>query len=124
MESCGTSFLQLSCRAGRGKCQEVVKVLQSPSVHDFSAWKNIEFYIFDRPSAFYKNYETRMEVKKYGNAFVKIAQRMPCLGKQHLSHYFTEITSNGGEGVILRKPKSFYKIGKSATFLKLEVQYF
>jgi DNA ligase-1 len=43
-----------------------------------------------------------------------------CKGKEHLKQYFDEIIAKGGEGVMLREPHSFYKIGRSNSLRKFK----
>ena len=50
-----------------------------------------------------------------------VAPRVFCTSHLHLLSFLKEILKNEGEGVVLRKPKSFYEPGRSANLLKLKV---
>jgi ATP dependent DNA ligase domain len=52
------------------------------------------------------------------------AARLLCTGKKQLNQMVQNIINDGGEGVILRKPKSIYENGRSSTLIKLKVFLF
>jgi DNA ligase-1 len=41
-------------------------------------------------------------------------------GKEHLQEHFNNIIAKGGEGVMLREPHSYYKIGRSESLKKFK----
>jgi hypothetical protein len=49
------------------------------------------------------------------------ASRMLCKEHKRLARLARLVLKNGGEGIILRKPKSVYERGRSAFLLKLKV---
>jgi DNA ligase-1 len=53
--------------------------------------------------------------------FVKPVETVFCKGKEHLKEYFEKIIKKGGEGVMLRKPKSLYEGGRSESLCKYKV---
>jgi len=84
-------------------------------------WKQIRFLIFDAPA--------------HGGVFeerIKLVQSLPahnyalahphilCKGIAHLKEELARIESLGGEGVMLRQPKSMYAAGRSSTLLKVK----
>lgn len=60
------------------------------------------------------------EMKLLGKlpSFVKIVELTQCEGPVHLQTYFENILAKGGEGVMLREPKSVYKAGRSSSLQK------
>lgn len=50
-----------------------------------------------------------------------VAYRVKCETQQHLSRIALQVIESGGEGIVLRKPHSFYKSGRSQSLLKLKV---
>lgn len=50
-----------------------------------------------------------------------ISARSLCISKQLVGDTLQHIIDNGGEGVILRKPKSLYEGGRSTSLIKLKV---
>lgn len=50
-----------------------------------------------------------------------IAPHKRCTTRKQLNNEIKEIIEKGGEGVILRKPKTVYERGKSHSLLKLKV---
>jgi ATP-dependent DNA ligase len=56
-----------------------------------------------------------------GHPVLQVVSPMRCENAQHLDAFFHEIRSRGGEGVILRNPKSWYF--QKDSFLKKEVRW-
>lgn len=50
-----------------------------------------------------------------------VASRMLCSSKETLVKKLESIINEGGEGLIVRKPKSLYESGRSINLLKLKV---
>jgi ATP-dependent DNA ligase len=50
---------------------------------------------------------------------VKSIEIFPCRGHEHLMQTYREILAQGGEGIILRKPNSFYH--EEGSFFSLKV---
>jgi hypothetical protein len=53
--------------------------------------------------------------------YIEIAPWEECKDTSHLESFFQDVVDRGGEGVILRDPKSIYQPGRSAGYLKLKV---
>lgn len=47
--------------------------------------------------------------------------RIKCMNYNNLMKYAKEIIEHGGEGVILRKPKSLYEHGRTNSLIKFKV---
>lgn len=50
--------------------------------------------------------------------FIEVAPKEICKDTQHIATVFKDILDKGGEGIILRDPKSPYEPGRSDGFLK------
>lgn len=48
------------------------------------------------------------------------ALRVGCKDKSHVKKFVSAVLRDGGEGVILRKPKSHYEHGRSANLVKIK----
>lgn len=53
--------------------------------------------------------------------YIEVAPKVLCKGTQHLEVFFQDVMDRGGEGVILRDPKSVLAPGRSAGYLKHKV---
>eukprot|EP00026_Physarum_polycephalum_P002865 Phypoly_transcript_02874.p1 GENE.Phypoly_transcript_02874~~Phypoly_transcript_02874.p1 ORF type:complete len:846 (+),score=138.45 Phypoly_transcript_02874:54-2591(+) len=89
-------------------------------------WALIRFVAFDNPSPrmhhkpFEKRYSTLMQTVRVDHPFVVIAQRSMCTNGKQLIKVTQELIELGGEGVILRKPGSFYVRGRSKNLVKFK----
>lgn len=82
-------------------------------------WKEVSYLVFDAPS---HNgiYEQRLEHLK------KVLQNCPpqvvmvgvkkCKGKEHLLESLSQVEEEGGEGLMIRKPGSFFSPSSSSSF--------
>jgi DNA ligase-1 len=90
-----------------------------------SDWNRIEYYIFDIPSQ-HGTYEERMKVmesiKESLPPFVHVVENIQCTGVEHLQEYLLSIVTNGGEGVMLRKPNIQFTDGYTNSLLKVKVR--
>lgn len=89
-----------------------------------SEWKQISFVVFDIPSV-KGPFEERMKelksiVTKIGSKHVKILNQVKVRNEAHLKQLQSTILSKGGEGVMLRKPRSYYENKRSSTLLKVK----
>lgn len=89
---------------------------------DFNFWKKIQFYIIDTPKTF-KIFEERYKILKDiispNHINLKLLDIIEC---QNLDHLQLEL-KNSKDGIILRKPKSFYEPGISSTLLYVSVSF-
>lgn len=102
---------------GRGKFQETVGKVRSNT----GDWEGIRFMVFD----IINNWES-LESRQKGLrdliliSPVEIVQQTACLSPAHLASYEKAIVEAGGEGVMLRKPRSYYEHRRSGKLLKLK----
>ncbi len=52
--------------------------------------------------------------------YVKLVKHEKCKGQEHLAEKLKEVEAKGGEGLMLRKPKSLYVGARSTTLLKVK----
>ncbi|KAJ3398170.1 hypothetical protein HDU80_009211 [Chytriomyces hyalinus] len=110
---------------GRGKFSEtvsVVKTINSPH------WKKVDFQIFDSPSLTKKTFEDRIEhlkqlVSNTSASHLKILAQEKVKNKDHVTTLLAQVESKGGEGLMLRQPKSLYVGKRSTTLLKVKSFY-
>ena len=106
---------------GRGKFEETIGAVLS-QVPD-ERWKRVRFMVFDAPEA-KGTFEERVQFLKRtlpeGNQFVKPVAQVRCKGTAQLLAERDRVVSEGGEGLMLRKPESEYEAGRSPTLLKVK----
>ncbi|KAJ3211078.1 hypothetical protein HDU67_004786 [Dinochytrium kinnereticum] len=111
--------------AGRGKFSSTVSVVKSM---DSPNWSKIVYHIFDAPSIASIPFERRMDkikefIKKSKIPHIRLVDNEECKGKSHLFLKLDEVEKKGGEGLMLRKPKSQYEFSRSNTLLKVKTFY-
>ena len=62
-------------------------------------------------------------IQMKGISFLRVAEKAVCTGLPHLEAFYQDIVNKGGEGIILRGPKSAYRPGRSPGYLKHKVFY-
>lgn len=60
---------------------------------------------------------------KSGRSCVALLPQVKCTGTEHLKQVLEEIEAKGGEGVMLRQPKSKYVASRTTTLLKVKTFY-
>ena len=106
---------------GRGMFQKTVGIVRSSS----GDWSQIKFHAFDLPTSKLP-LEQRMEsLANVVNGFANIVlvEQVKIENEEHLDAFFDGIISVGGEGVMIRKPNSFYECKRSKNLLKLKYGY-
>ncbi|XP_070574678.1 uncharacterized protein [Ptychodera flava] len=107
---------------GRGMFQSTVSIVKSSETDE--RWKKITFHVFDAPNV-KQGFEQRMQaLEDYFTAHkvptVKIVDQTKCKGADHLTAELKRINGVGGEGVMIREPKSKYENCRSKTLLKIK----
>ena len=106
---------------GHGKFEETVSIVRSETPDD--RWKRVQFMVFDAPQA-KGTFEQRMQFLRATlseeNRFVRVVEQKRCEGVAPLLAERDRVVRLGGEGVMLRQPKSVYEPGRSATLLKVK----
>ena len=106
---------------GRKLFQRTVGIVKRQASAD---WKSLAYVVFDAPShagPFESRIERCVELLGKGACdFAKVHHQEPCLGLSHLRSELARVDALGGEGLMARRPKSHYEIGRSATLLKVK----
>lgn len=115
--------------AGRGKFQQTVSAVRKLVPTD-SEWEQISYVIFDAPEVkgtfeermthlneHFHPYETEEGVAVHQ---VCVLNQNICENADTLAAYLANVEEQGGEGVMLREPKSAYEEGRSTTLLKVK----
>ncbi|KAI9352438.1 hypothetical protein DFJ73DRAFT_926274 [Zopfochytrium polystomum] len=107
---------------GRGRFSETVSVVKS---HKSPHWNRIRYKVFDSPSMEGIGLEARLaalqdyfEDDEAGH--VEIVRHVKCKGEAHLTSELKAVEKKGGEGLMLRKPRSLYEHRRSRTLLKVK----
>lgn len=109
--------------AGRGNFHLVQQtVLDKTPVE--SAWRNIDFMIFDMPysAGDYRKryYNIKDLVLEVDQAHIKYVEHRAIQNEPHLFAQLDKISISDGEGVMLRKVSSRYQAGRGSDLLKLK----
>ena len=111
---------------GRGKFQSTVSIVKSPASD--SRWNNITYEIFDAPSLGNTGFEKRIAMideyfednpTKYAN----VLKHDVCKNEEQLETELKRVQGLGGEGLMMRKPKSLYENRRSHVLLKVKTFY-
>jgi len=107
---------------GRGKFQVAVGIAKRQDKPD--TWKQLRFVIFDAP-ALPDDFETRLQfyqdyLNRHSPPFAAAHTQLPCQSLDHLRQELERVVSVGGEGLMLRQPRSKYAVGRSSTLLKVK----
>lgn len=117
-------FLDGELFGGRGHFQATVGTTRSPSTDP--RWKNLKFRPFDCPShGKVLRFEERTELvkdctRRTHSEFVQCVEQVRVKSQAHLTHELESVLSQGGEGLMLRQPLSYYEHTRSATMVKLK----
>lgn len=87
-------------------------------------WRAIRFLIFDAPTAS-GPFEERFRflndaVTEWRNEFTAVHAHTVCRDVEHLRAELQAVEALGGEGLMLRQPRSQYVAGRSSTLLKVK----
>jgi DNA ligase-1 len=108
---------------GRQTFQQTQQVIKDPNS---LKWKQLKFYVFDSPnltSAFEERHEALVNYFKDRKSTATVMTHQLCKGRDHVYELLKHYESLGGEGVMLRKPKSHYVGKRSASLLKVKSFY-
>ena len=87
-------------------------------------WKKVQYVVFDAPNA-KGAFEDRIKhaekvLKKAASPHARALEHVPCKGVDHLRTELERVEGLGGEGLMLRRPKSMYEVGRSSSLLKVK----
>ena len=105
---------------GRKQFQNTVSIVRKRDRSD--NWAKIIYVVFDVPNVG-GPFEDRLKTARVylkGQPYAKFHTQRRCKGVDHLKEELNRIEQLGGEGLMLRRPKSEYEIGRSSTLLKVK----
>eukprot|EP01114_Cavostelium_apophysatum_P018467 TRINITY_DN5712_c0_g1_i3.p1 TRINITY_DN5712_c0_g1~~TRINITY_DN5712_c0_g1_i3.p1 ORF type:complete len:458 (-),score=93.25 TRINITY_DN5712_c0_g1_i3:618-1991(-) len=90
-------------------------------------WTDVTYHVFDAPSQAILPLEKRLEIARTliptDEPRIKMVSMEICRGNEHLMQTLVDVVDDGGEGVVLRKPDSEYKSGKSSEWIRVKPYY-
>ncbi|MDF1667057.1 MAG: DNA ligase [Planctomycetota bacterium] len=106
----------------RKEFQKTVSIARRQDKSDH--WKELKYLVFDAPHHV-GTFEERLTfledlVESLAHDFLEYLAQDPCKDLDHLAEELARVEALGGEGLMLRKPKSKYEAGKSSTLLKVK----
>ncbi|HUS27861.1 MAG TPA: DNA ligase [Kofleriaceae bacterium] len=107
---------------GRKMFQKTTSIVRSGAQSD--DWKQVTYVVFDAPNA-KGGFEQRLAhaqkvLKKAAAPHARFLDHITCEGVDHLREELQRVEALGGEGLMLRQPKSPYVAGRSTTLLKVK----
>lgn len=85
-------------------------------------WQKIKFMVFDAPEV-RVGFEARvahLKSRLVGVPYTEAVDHVPCKGIDHIKKSLAWVISQGGEGLMLRRPGSLYEAGRSNSLLKVK----
>ncbi|HEU0034176.1 MAG TPA: DNA ligase [Kofleriaceae bacterium] len=107
---------------GRKMFQKTTSIVRSGAAGQ--EWKTVQYVVFDAPNA-KGTFEDRSEharkvLQRSGAPHARWHEHVLCEGFGHLREELARVEALGGEGLMLRKPKSKYEVGRSSSLLKVK----
>ncbi len=107
---------------GRGEFSDLISIVRK--VKPGPGWSKVKYYIFDVPNS-RKTFEDRLKTAEEWfmnnpTIYVKILEQKTCRDIIHLMAELKAIEKLNGEGIMLRRPGSMYKNGRSRDILKVK----
>jgi len=106
---------------GRGRFNDTISIVRKQTPVD-SEWKRITFHVFDAPMqpGTCEQRWADMHAAVQGVPFIQAVEQVHCTSPRHLNEMREQIAQLGGEGVMLRAPKSAYELRRSDKLLKVK----
>lgn len=115
---------------GRGLFQKTLSIIKKTKDPERYAqdWKYVTYLVFDAPSRSDKGmkYEERVAwmeaniIPQSETSYAAVVGVCKCTGRDHLQKMLKQVLMKGGEGIMLRQPKSLYEQIRSHTLLKVK----
>ncbi|KAF9433954.1 hypothetical protein BGZ76_008764 [Entomortierella beljakovae] len=123
---------------GRGRFQQCISIVKNQKVQRADEWKELTYLVFDAPKL-NMVYEKRLDYLKsimpaFGQdkitspasqstkvpTYSRLVPVQKCLSKSHLMRELDHVQTHGGEGIMLREPRSRYEFKRSRVLLKVK----
>jgi len=107
---------------GRKQFQRCVSIVRKHEAHD--EWREVRYLIFDAP-AHKAPIEDRLQhiqetLARHKPAYAQYHSHEVCRGVDHMRQELRRVEALGGEGLMMRRPRSHYEVGRSHTLLKVK----
>jgi DNA ligase-1 len=105
---------------GRKMFQRTVSIVRRQDASD--DWRHIQYVVFDAPALGFA-FEERLEhchQKLTLSDRLAVLEHQRCDGVDHLRQELARVETMGGEGLMLRQPRSLYESGRSWSLLKVK----
>lgn len=106
---------------GRGTFELLMRTVRD-GVPDQDAWRSVRFWVFDLPAASGTFENRQVELKQLleaGNApYLRVVEHWRLETPSALQALFADVTSSGGEGLMLRRGDAHYRAGRNTSVLK------
>lgn len=107
---------------GRKQFSRTISIVRSGA--GGAEWREVQFVVFDAPNA-KGGFEDRLAhvekvLKRAEAKYARVLEHVVCEGLEHLREELERVEGLGGEGLMLRQPKSSYEIGRSTSLLKVK----
>lgn len=110
---------------GRGKFQRTVSIVRRFDRSD--DWKDVRYIVFDAPTLaapFEERFAALGELlEACRSPYLTLHPQEMCRDVDHLRAELAQVEAQGGEGLMLRQPRSPYQPGRSWTLLKVKSFY-
>ncbi|PRP86779.1 hypothetical protein PROFUN_02928 [Planoprotostelium fungivorum] len=110
---------------GRGLFQKCIGIIKKQKDAREEDWQYVTYLVFDAPDQ-PGPYEKRVEFlnkvvrSDSSTSYAAVVGIRECVDVAHMKKYLSEVELAGGEGLMLREPKSKYENGRSSTLLKVK----
>ncbi|KAF9097969.1 hypothetical protein BGX23_007507 [Mortierella sp. AD031] len=125
---------------GRGRFQQCISIVKNQKAERADEWKEMTYLVFDAPKLDL-TYEKRLDYLKsimptFGKdsiqsssssaasnkvpPYARLVPVQKCVSKNHLLRELDHVQTHGGEGIMLRAPRSRYEFKRSRTLLKVK----
>ncbi len=106
----------------RGEFEVIVSIASRDRPH--AGWKRITYNIFEVPNTA-GDFDARLGrlrsyLAEHPAGPVRIIPQVPCRNREHLRAMLAEVEAKGGEGLVVRKPRTPYQTGRGAAALKVK----
>ncbi len=102
--------------------QRTVSIVRRQDKSDL--WKEVVYVAFDAPSLGVPFEErltfVREHVARKAPPYLRAHEHAPCTSVDHLREELARVEALGGEGLMMRQPRSAYEVGRSLTLLKIK----
>lgn len=107
---------------GRKQFQRCVSIVRKQEAHD--EWREVRYLIFDAP-AHKAPFEERLQhiqetLARHKPAYAQYHTHEICRGVDHMRQELRRVEALGGEGLMMRRPRSHYEVGRSHSLLKVK----